>query len=113
MMQFEYHGSFAPAGILAFAIFVLTVWSSVRILRRAGYSGWWVLLSFVPVVNVALVWAFALSAWPNQPSETPGPAVSDTDEALWSPGSLRPGDEPGPAAGDSPPALPGNQSDGR
>ena len=27
----------------------LTLWMSVRILRRAGYSGWWSLLTVVPL----------------------------------------------------------------
>ena len=47
---------------LAFAIF--GIWCSVRIIRRAGYSGWWVLILLVPVVNIVMVWVFAFSNWP-------------------------------------------------
>ncbi len=34
-----------------------------RILHRAGYSGWWVVLSLVPFVNIIMVWVFAFSTW--------------------------------------------------
>jgi uncharacterized membrane protein YhaH (DUF805 family) len=45
-------------------ISALTLWLSVRILRKAGYSGWWSLLAMVPVANIAMIWAFAFSDWP-------------------------------------------------
>lgn len=37
----------------------------VKIIRKAGFSGWWVLLLFVPVVNLIGLWVFAYSEWPN------------------------------------------------
>jgi uncharacterized membrane protein YhaH (DUF805 family) len=40
------------------------VWSAARVLRKAGYSGWWALLTLVPIVNIALLWLFAFSDWP-------------------------------------------------
>jgi len=46
---------------ITLAIFFVPV---VAILRRAGYSGWWVLLWFVPVVNVLALWIFAFARWP-------------------------------------------------
>ena len=42
----------------------LTVWMSVRILRKAGYSGWWSLLAVVPLLNIAMIWVFSFSEWP-------------------------------------------------
>jgi uncharacterized membrane protein YhaH (DUF805 family) len=42
----------------------LTLWMSVRILRRAGYSGWWSLLAVVPLLNIAMIWVFSFSDWP-------------------------------------------------
>jgi uncharacterized membrane protein YhaH (DUF805 family) len=42
----------------------LTLWMSVRILRKAGYSGWWSLLAVVPLLNIAMIWVFAMSDWP-------------------------------------------------
>ena len=36
-----------------------------KIVARAGYSGAWSLLLFVPVVNIVALWVFATSRWPN------------------------------------------------
>ncbi len=35
-----------------------------RVLRRAGYSPWWVLLVLVPLVNLVALWVFAYRRWP-------------------------------------------------
>jgi hypothetical protein len=43
------------------AIFLVPVW---RILRRAGHSGWWVLVAFVPLINLIGLWIFAFTPWP-------------------------------------------------
>ena len=51
--------------ILILAIFlVLYIWLPVRILHRAGYSGWWVILAIIPLVNIIMLWIFAFSTWP-------------------------------------------------
>jgi uncharacterized membrane protein YhaH (DUF805 family) len=42
----------------------LSLWMTVRILRKAGYSGWWSLLTLVPILNIATIWVFASSDWP-------------------------------------------------
>lgn len=34
------------------------------ILGKAGYSRIWVLLAFVPMVNLIALWIFAFSNWP-------------------------------------------------
>jgi len=49
---------------VSLAIFAFFMWCYVRIVRRAGYSGWWVLILLVPVVNIVMVWVFAFSNWP-------------------------------------------------
>ena len=40
----------------------------VQIVRKAGYSGWWVLFaivfSFIPLLNLILLWIFAFARWP-------------------------------------------------
>ncbi len=36
----------------------------VMIIRKAGYSGWWAILAFIPLVNIIMLWVFALSRWP-------------------------------------------------
>ena len=55
--------SFAHILILAvvLAIYIVPI---VMILRKAGYSGWWVLILFVPLVNIIMLWVFAFANWP-------------------------------------------------
>ena len=36
------------------------------ILRKSGFSAWWSLCFFIPVINVMLVWVFAFIEWPVQ-----------------------------------------------
>ncbi len=63
-------GTFSPTHwiiILAMAapllaLFIVPIW---RILQRAGFSGAWALLMFVPLANMLLLWFVAFSAWPN------------------------------------------------
>jgi uncharacterized membrane protein len=58
----------APTGLLVgyLALLVVAAWAYVRIIRRAGYSGWWVLIGIVPVVNVVMFFFFAFKKWPAQ-----------------------------------------------
>jgi hypothetical protein len=48
--------------LVMLAIYLVPI---VTILRKAGYSGWWSLLVFVPLVNIIMLWVFAFAAWPN------------------------------------------------
>jgi hypothetical protein len=34
------------------------------IIRRTGYSGWWVLLALVPLGSFVGLWMLALNRWP-------------------------------------------------
>jgi hypothetical protein len=43
---------------------VVVVWPWTKILAKAGYSGWWALLVFVPLANIIGLWVFALAKWP-------------------------------------------------
>ena len=36
----------------------------VKILQKAGYSGWWRLIVFVPLVNIIMFYVFAFANWP-------------------------------------------------
>jgi uncharacterized membrane protein YhaH (DUF805 family) len=47
------------------AFFAFLIWLYVRILRKAGYSGWWCMITFVPLVNIVMVYVFAFSTWPS------------------------------------------------
>ena len=35
-----------------------------RILNHAGYSRWWLVTLFVPVLNIIMLWIFAFADWP-------------------------------------------------
>lgn len=43
------------------ATYIVPVW---RILTKAGYSGAWSILGFVPLLNIIMLWIFAFSRWP-------------------------------------------------
>lgn len=45
-------------------IAILAIWAPVRIIRRSGYSGWWVLIGLVPVVNLVMFYVFAFKESP-------------------------------------------------
>ena len=60
-------GFVAGLGILLFvyiAIAVLGIIAAVKVLTKAGYSGWWVLICLVPFVGSVFVLIFAFSTWP-------------------------------------------------
>jgi uncharacterized membrane protein YhaH (DUF805 family) len=59
----------------ALIVFVVLLYPYVRIIRQAGYSGWWVLILFVPLVNIVMLWVFALARWPAL--HRTGPAASE------------------------------------
>ena len=56
----------------------LTAIPVVRILRRAGFSGWLALVALVPLVNIVALWAFAFSEWPSE-------VVNPRELDKWSP----------------------------
>lgn len=56
-----------PPGVYLFALlfwFILVGIPIIRILTKAGHSGWWVLLILVPLVNLIALWVFAFTRWP-------------------------------------------------
>jgi hypothetical protein len=57
-------GVVAVVVVIYVAIFVLILIGWVKILSKAGYSGWWVLIGFVPLVNLVMLLVFAFSDWP-------------------------------------------------
>ena len=67
----------------------VAIWLPVRILHRAGYSGWWVLLNFVPLVNIVMIRVFSFQSWPS------GQSRMTTHDAGPPPGAAPP---PGGAA---------------
>jgi hypothetical protein len=49
---------------LFFLVIAIIAW--VKIISKAGYSGWWVLIGIVPVVGAVMFLVFAFSKWPIQ-----------------------------------------------
>lgn len=60
--------SFSAVHLVELIVFILLLWAFVaifgRIVSRAGYSRWWLLTLFVPVVNLIMLWIFAFADWP-------------------------------------------------
>ena len=44
-----------------FGLFCL--WLAYRIIEKAGFDGRWALVLLVPVINIIMIWVFALSDW--------------------------------------------------
>ncbi|VVE52881.1 membrane protein [Pandoraea aquatica] len=44
-----------------------------RIIRRAGFSPWWVLVAFVPLLNIIMIWVFAFIQWPSLEKKSGAP----------------------------------------
>ncbi len=55
-------GGAAIAVYIAFLVVIVIAY--VRIVQKAGYSGWWVLVGIVPILNVVMFLVFAFSRWP-------------------------------------------------
>lgn len=52
--------------VVAVAVWLIFLIAYIRIIQKAGYSGWWILIGLVPVVNVVMFLVFAYSRWPVQ-----------------------------------------------
>lgn len=55
--------------IIALLPVCVLAWFYSCILHKAGYSRWWCVLTFIPIVNLIMVWVFAYSHWPAQRDE--------------------------------------------
>jgi hypothetical protein len=50
--------------LIYLAVVVISIVATVKIVTKAGYSGWWVLVTIVPIVNFVMLLVFAFSEWP-------------------------------------------------
>ncbi|ACV79373.1 DUF805 domain-containing protein [Nakamurella multipartita] len=57
-------GAIVGASLLGLVIWVVFLIAYIKIISKAGYSGWWVLIMFVPIVNVVMLLIFAYKEWP-------------------------------------------------
>jgi len=61
----DYGWLFGSVAIIVYlAILLIFLIAYIRIIQKAGYSGWWVLVGIVPVLNVVMFLVFAFSRWP-------------------------------------------------
>ena len=68
MVSYYGYGPFHWAiGLIGFLIFAVP---AATILRKAGYSRWWVLISLVPLLNIIMFWVFAFARWPLEERNT-------------------------------------------
>jgi len=51
--------------IIVLVILLIYLVPIIKILRKAGYSGWWCILLFIPLVNIVFLWIFAYADWPS------------------------------------------------
>ncbi len=63
--------------LLALGFVAFFVWVYARIAQKAGFSGWWSLIMFVPLVNLVMIWVFAFIGWP---AERSGEKVAEVFE---------------------------------
>ena len=57
-------GIVATLALIYAGFTALAVAAAVSIVRKAGYSGWWVCAGVIPLVNVVMLFAFAFADWP-------------------------------------------------
>ncbi|HVW50499.1 MAG TPA: hypothetical protein VHC91_08860 [Trinickia sp.] len=50
--------------LVVLVICLAMLYPYVRIIRRTGHSGWWLITMFVPILNVIMLWVFAFVKWP-------------------------------------------------
>lgn len=46
-------------------ICILPIFLISKILKKAGFSGWYSLISLIPVANIICLWVFAFVPWAN------------------------------------------------
>ncbi len=51
--------------VMLLLIIVIVGIPVARILHRAGRSRWWVIVAFLPLLNLLGLWLFAFARWPN------------------------------------------------
>lgn len=50
--------------LIYLAVVVVSIIAAVKVVTKAGYSGWWVLTAVVPILNFVMLLVFAFAEWP-------------------------------------------------
>jgi len=62
------YGGLVALGVLIFyLLYVLLLLVLTPAVRKAGFSGWWVMLALLPPIGIVLLWIFAFAKWPAYP----------------------------------------------
>lgn len=56
--------------LIILVLLVITTWPSWRILDKVGFSRWWTIVVFVPILNLVMFWVLAFVKWPAVDRET-------------------------------------------
>ncbi len=51
--------------LIIIAVSILLIVANFKIIGKTGFSKWWGLVSFIPVVNFISLWVLASIRWPN------------------------------------------------
>ena len=58
-------GGISPWSLIILLLFIIIPLLIFRpIALKAGYSGWWSLVMIIPIVNLVMIWVFAIIEWP-------------------------------------------------
>ena len=52
--------------IVAIPYFLVALWATAKLARKAGFSGWWGLVALVPPLWLVMLWLFAFIDWPTR-----------------------------------------------
>jgi hypothetical protein len=85
--------------VFAIVVFIFALVCEVKIISKAGYSGWLVLTAFVPIVNIVMFIIFAFGKWPIQEQLE---AAQRAAGRGYSPPPFAQGPPPGPVPGPMP-----------
>jgi hypothetical protein len=69
--------AFVALAVLYAIVLLACLIAFARIIRKAGYSPWWIFVALVPVVNVVMLFAFAFTTWPLERDAARRSAVVD------------------------------------
>jgi ABC-type spermidine/putrescine transport system permease subunit I len=54
-------------GLIVLICLLVLGYPIARILKRLGYSAWWVIIAFIPFANFIGLWVLSFVEWPNVP----------------------------------------------
>jgi uncharacterized membrane protein YhaH (DUF805 family) len=60
-------GSFSIWHWLVVLLFIVPNLMFIPAVRKTGFSPWWVVLSFIPILGLVVLWMWAYAKWPAQP----------------------------------------------